>query len=341
MKKKYKAAIIGLGNIGFRYTLDPRREWISSHLEAYILHTDFEPVAVCDVNNRRLKAAGNYYPKLKLYTSWDEMVAREDLDILSVCVSPEVNYDVSCAGAISKLKAIIFEKPLAKDKETARLILNNLKKAKVHLVVNHFRRWQGIFLKLKQMIDSGLIGKIQKVNGYYATALFNGGIHLIDTLQYLLGAFTEIRALARTKFVNQDDFAYSAFGKINDIEAFITGFNKSDYNIFEIEIWGDKGRLFVDDFGTRIGLQKATSSRRFSAQKELRGVKEFKSNGLGSNFTNLLDNLASVLRHQAQAQLLCSAEDALQTIAVAESIVTSYNLGGSIITIRSRGKDYE
>ena len=61
MGDKIKAAIIGLGNIGYKYTLDSKRKWTSSHLEAYKKHTQFEPVAICDINEENLNNAKLYY----------------------------------------------------------------------------------------------------------------------------------------------------------------------------------------------------------------------------------------------------------------------------------------
>jgi predicted dehydrogenase len=336
MKEKFNAGVIGLGNIGFRYTLDPLRNWISSHVEAYNSHPGFELVACCDIDPDRLKDLKDCCPQVRLYTSWENMLAAENLDVLSVCVSPELNYEVSCSDNFSKLKAVIFEKPFSKDTAAGLKIVDNVRGAGVIAAVNHFRRWQGTFLKLKDLIDSDAIGDIRKIIGRYATTLFNGGIHLIDTIQYLAGNFTEIRALDRIKVSNPADFAYSAYGKVDNTEVFITGFDKSCYNIFEIEIWADKGKLFVDNFGTRIRLSEALPSERFSLQKELTEVKEFDSGDLGSNFPNLLDNLFSALSGRKESRILCRPEDSLQTIKVAEQIVHSYNSGGSLIKLAGR-----
>ncbi len=326
-----------MGNIGFRYTLDPLRKWISSHLEAYTIHRDFKLIAGCDSNIDRLNEVKRYYPRLNLYASWEEMLSMEDLDILSICVSPEINYEISFSAAISKMKAVIFEKPFSRNAESGIKMIDNLKKTKLITAVNHFRRWQGSFLKTKELLDSGIVGSIRRIEGRYSTGLLNGGgVHLIDTIQYLVGNFTEVMALNRVRMVDTEDDAFSAYGRINSTEVFIAAFNKSDYNIFEIDIWGDKGKLSVDEFGTRISFQEATSSSRFSSQKELSEPEIFKADGLGSNFTNLLDNLVSVLDGENACRVLCGPEDAMQAIRVADGILESYNSKGLLINLEDR-----
>ena len=146
MNKKFKAGIIGLGNIGFRYTLDPLRNGISSHVEAYNSHPGFELIACCDIAPGRLNDVKDYCPDLRFYTSWENILTKEDLDVLSICVSPGLNYEVSCSNNFSKLKAVIFEKPFSKDTATGLKIIDNIRDAEIIAAVNHFRRWQ-IFFK--------------------------------------------------------------------------------------------------------------------------------------------------------------------------------------------------
>jgi len=322
MVKKFKAGIIGAGNIGFRYTLDPLRNWVSSHLQAYRKHQDFEPVAICDIDGTKLREAKSYMPSLRVYASWREMLKNERIDILSVCVSPEINFEVCVSPYFKNIKALILEKPFARNVSAGRRVIRILKEKKVVAAVNYFRRWQKTFWTAKDIIHSGKIGMILKVNAFYPCGIWNGGSHMVDALHFLLGNFDKIQALSRSDVPGSDDPLYSVFGHIGDIEVFLCGFKRKNFNIFDIEIWGRKGKIIISDYGKRIILQQALSSSRFSGQKELAVTKEIVIDKYNRYFLDLLDNISGVLKNR-ETNVLCTPGEALKTTRVIQAIEDS------------------
>lgn len=323
MPKKFKAGIIGAGKIGFGYTLDPLKNWISSHLQAYHSHPDFEPVAICDINKAKLKTAKSYLPSLRVYASWKEMLKKEKIEILSICVSPKLNLEVCESSFLKNIKAAILEKPLARDIQAGRRIIRALESKKVIAAVNYFRRWQKTFWDSKDIIHSGKIGKILKVNACYPNGIWAGGSHMIDALHYLLGNFSKVLALSKTKVEHINDSIYSVFGYISDIEVYLCGFKKRNFNIFNIEIWGTEGRIIISDFGKKVILEQAVASRRFSQQRELMTTKEIIVKEYNCYFFNLLSNLSRVLENK-EKRVLCTTEDALRTTIVIRGIEDSF-----------------
>lgn len=326
MQKKYRAGIIGLGNIGFRYTLDNLRKWTSSHLEAYVSHPDFEPVAGCDIKETRLKDAKDYYPKLRLYNSWEKMLSGEDLDILSVCVSPELNFDVCSSPLSNNLKALILEKPMSRDTQTGMKITEILKAKKTITAVNYFRRWQRTFFIVKNLIDSGKIGKILKINAFYPSGIYIGGSHMIDIIQYMVGDFNKVQSLGKKNIPKKGDSLYTVYGLIGDIEVYMTGFDKNNFNIFDTEIWGEKGKIVITDYCRKIILYRASPSKRFSKQKEMDVEKTITVKEYNSYFSNLLSNISGVLKGK-EKNVLCTPEDALKNVRVIEAICHSHASG--------------
>ncbi len=322
MAKKLKAGIIGAGNIGFRYALDPLRNWVSSHLQAYREHRDFEPVAICDIDSVKLREAKSCMPSLRIYASWREMLKNERIDILSVCVSPEINFEVCASPYFKNIKALILEKPFARDVRAGRRISRILKEKKVVAAVNYFRRWQKTFWTAKDIIHSGKMGIILKVNAFYPSGIWNGGSHMIDALHFLLGNFDKIQTLSKADVTGSTDPFYSVFGHIGNIEVFLCGFKRENYNIFDIEIWGSKGKIIFTDFGKRITLQQALPSNRFSGQKELAVTKEITIDKYNCYFLGLLDNISGVLKNR-KAEILCTPEEALKTTKVIRAIEDS------------------
>lgn len=323
MSKKFKAAIIGVGNVGFRYTSDPLRKWICSHLQAYKEHPHFIPVSVCDIDKNRLIDAKRYIPTLNTYSSWEKMLQDEEIDILSVCVSGKLNFEVCTSSSISKLRAIILEKPLSADTRIASKIVKVLRSKKIAAAVNYFRRWQKTFWLAKELVLSGEVGEIFRVDATYPAGIWAGGSHMIDILQYLLGNFQKVKTLNKVSGFRKDDPIYSVLAIMGNAEVYLRGVNKSYFNIFEIELWGRRGMIIIHDFGRRITVKHARKSHRFSGQKELFTAKEASVEGYNNYFYNLLTDLSNAMLDK-KAIILCPPEEALKTTKIIVAIEDSY-----------------
>lgn len=332
-KARFKAAIIGAGNIGFGFSLDPLRKWPASHLQAYKEHSDFKPVAICDIDRVRLDKAGKYAAGIHTYRSWTEMLKKEEIDILSVCVSPEFNARICGSPLLAKVKALILEKPLAANLRESVKIVNHLNSRDIIAVVNYFRRWQETLHIARELIDSGAIGKIVKICGFYPAGLYTGGSHMIDAATFLLGDFSEVKTLGKFISSKKGDALYTFFGRILGIEAYFSGLDKSNYNIFEMEVWGTKGKLRIYDFCSKIAVFEARASLCFCGQKELFLARKIEVKDYNLYFRNLLDHMSLLLKGKIKKPI-CAPVDALKTSAVIEAVVASDASGGREVNLK-------
>ena len=97
-------------------------------------------------------------------TSWQEVLARKDIDVVDICTPGDSHAPIAVAAAEAG-KAILCEKPLANTVADAERMHAAVKKAGVvNMVCHNYRRCPAVALA-KQIIDDGQIGDIHHYRG--------------------------------------------------------------------------------------------------------------------------------------------------------------------------------
>jgi predicted dehydrogenase len=144
-----------------------------AHSNAYLrVGTFFElpaaPImrAACDVNPADLDAFCERFGWKSQETSWEKLVARDDIDLIDICTPNALHMPVAVAAAKAG-KHVFCEKPIAMDAEEARQMLEAARTADVrHMVAFNYRRVPAIALA-KQMIEDDKIGRVFHFNAVY------------------------------------------------------------------------------------------------------------------------------------------------------------------------------
>ena len=122
--------------------------------------------AACDNVAANLKPFCRQFGWASQETSWEDLVARDDIDLIDICTSNAVHMPIAVAAAKAG-KHVICEKPVAMNADEARVMLDAAKKAGVrHMVAFNYRRVPAIALA-RGMIDEGKIGKVFHFNAVY------------------------------------------------------------------------------------------------------------------------------------------------------------------------------
>lgn len=194
----YRAAIVGLNFIA----ADPHVEDLGppwgprhamSHAAAYAEQPHVEVVAVCDLRRDLLEEFAarwsSRWPGLRTYTSVEEMLAREQLDLISVCVPDHLHAQVVIPAAQAGVRGILCEKPLATTLKDADAMIEAVERHGAVMVVGHTRRWVPEFAVARQMIRRGEIGAVRSVEVSWhmpRAMLFRNGTHFVDMMLYLI-----------------------------------------------------------------------------------------------------------------------------------------------------------
>jgi predicted dehydrogenase len=212
-------------------------------------------------------------------TSWEEVVRREDIDVVDICTPGDTHLPIALAAAEAG-KVVFCEKPLANNVADAERMLEAVRAAGViHMLCHNYRRVPAVTLA-KRLIEEGRIGVVRHYRGTYlqdwlvnpevprvwrlekskagSGALGDIASHSIDLARYLVGEITEVAGLLET-FVKErpapegkgllpvevDDAALSLVrfedGAVGSIEATRFAPGRRNYNRFEVN--GSKGSL--------------------------------------------------------------------------------------------------
>lgn len=120
-------------------------------------------VSICGKKTDRLLAYCGQIGLKKMYTDWQQMLDKEDLDVVALAVTPAAQYVIAKA-AIQKNIDVWAEKPLAPTYKQAVELYNLAKKHKVINTVDfifpEIAEWQMV----KKMIDQQVYGKLKHVS---------------------------------------------------------------------------------------------------------------------------------------------------------------------------------
>ncbi|MBM4047908.1 MAG: Gfo/Idh/MocA family oxidoreductase [Planctomycetes bacterium] len=120
---------------------------------------DLKWVAVCDKDTERLKAAKDEFPHLQTYASVTEMLAKADIDMVSV-VTPHFTHAPIAIECMKAGKHVVVDKAMCLSVAEATAMIETAKKNGVMLAVFHARRHDGNFRAIKEAVHSGRIGDV-------------------------------------------------------------------------------------------------------------------------------------------------------------------------------------
>ena len=170
-----RVGVIGTGAMG------------QHHVRIYSEMDDVELVGISDVDEKRVGELASQYSTLP-FTDYDELLA-QDLDAVSIVV-PTMLHKQVVLDALAVGTNVLIEKPIADTVENANAMISAAQDAGLTLMVGHIERFNPAVTKMKEIIDSGLLGKIVSIStrrvGPYNPRIRDVGI-ILD-----LGVFLEI-----------------------------------------------------------------------------------------------------------------------------------------------------
>lgn len=133
-----------------------------THL-AEMKNAGFIPVAACDIDPARAKAAEQEFPEIRGYTSIKEMLAHTDAQLLTV-ILPHNAHANAAVEVLNSGRHCIVEKPMATSSHEVHAMIAAAANNRLLLSVYHNRRWDGDFMAVEDIIrHRKLLGDIFKI----------------------------------------------------------------------------------------------------------------------------------------------------------------------------------
>ena len=260
--KEVRIGVIGFGNMGSNHA--------KSLYEGNVKNGKL--VAVCDINEEKLKKSKELYSDIVCYDNHHDMLEDSNIDAVIVA-TPHYDHPSIAIDALKANKHVVIEKPAGVYTKAVREmneVGNNTDRV---FAIMYNQRTDPYYSKVKELIDAGELGEIRRVNwiitdwyrpqsyynsgGWRATwagegggVLLNQDPHQLDIWQWICGMPTRIRAFCH-------------FGKMHDIEVeddvtayaeyangatgvFVTSTSDAP-GTNRLEISGDQGKIVVED----------------------------------------------------------------------------------------------
>lgn len=125
-----KVGIIGCGGMGTTHYLS---------LKALSGKMDLEVVAIADCREEFLKKAAAYFPNARTYSYGMDMIEKEELDIVHICL-PSYLHASHVVAAMEKKMNVFVEKPMCLTEKDTELILETEKRTGVKAMVGQVVR---------------------------------------------------------------------------------------------------------------------------------------------------------------------------------------------------------
>ncbi len=324
----YRAAVIGLGNIGFLFDLDAKREKTWSHTSAYLKCPETELVAAVEPDAEKKSLFAERHPDIPVYASVDELFENRAVDLVSISTPTATHPELMRAVSRHPVKAVFCEKPMAPSAAQCRDMLSLALDKGIILAVNHTRRWESTFLLAARMAARGDIGRIKAVHTYYPGQIYNIGTHLYDMVRMLTGR--DPRAVGGV-FAGPDssgspDPSISGLMLFDDFQCAVQATGKREDLVFEVDVIGDQGRFRIIENGYVLELFRFKDSPRYSGYRELvpEPVPELEDN---DRFLDAVRDIVQAMDRPG-ARAGCSAEDGYYAVHIAEEFLASARAGG-------------
>ncbi|CDQ18868.1 Predicted dehydrogenase [Halobacillus karajensis] len=258
-----KIAVIGCGSIAQ-----------NRHLPEYKANKNIEIQAVCDIVEERARKVGHVYGAA-VYTDYEELLRKEEVDAVSVCLPNYLHAPVSIA-ALKAGHHVLCEKPMATSKEEAEEMIQAAEQNGKKLMIAHNQRFVPSHVKAKELIASGELGKVYsfrttfghggpegwsaegedswffKKEQAFIGAMGDLGVHKADLLRYLLGEeFVDVAGFIENnakKDITVDDNAVCILRSESGIVGTMAAswaYNPNEDN--STVIYGEKGTLRLED----------------------------------------------------------------------------------------------
>ena len=343
MTDKVRVGIIGAGQIA------------QEHLKAYREIEDAEVVALSDINESAATRAAQEFGVAQTYSDFREMLRRDDIQAVDVCLHNNLHAPVSIA-ALQTGKNVYCEKPMAGSFSDAQAMLDAAKQSDRKLHIQLSTLYAGATHAAKTLIDDGQLGELYHarstgfrrrgrpfVDGYGSAnfvqkkqasggALYDMGVYHISQLLYLLGN-PEVARITGTTYQKIDMDEALRLESHYDVEELGLGLvhfaNGATLDI--IEAWaihlggmegscvvGSKGGVRLEPFGFyhNVGGLQTDSAMSHTGGATKGAVKS------QQHWIAALQN---------QVELLPTAEIALNTMLISEGIYLSEKLGREVL----------
>ena len=314
-------------------------------------------VRVCDVDFARGRVLAAQYG-VPYDPDW-RIALGSDVDAVIVSTPPTLHTEM-CVEALRAGKHVLCEKPLARNPEEGRQIVEAARAAQRHLATGFNYRFYPAIATARGIFDSGRIGALDHIRSYAGHpggsefthpwvhdvkvmgggALVDNGIHILDLTRYFLGEVVEVKGFRTGHVWGFEGCEDNAFALLKNAKGNIAQLQAS---------WSEwRGyRFYIEVFGTR-GCVRASYPPMYAEaawcdkpggemrrERFLFPVFQLKERLKSYRFTvvgSFVEEFACFVRAaRGEATRAASGRDGLRAVEIAHAVYQSSSGGGSVL----------
>ena len=213
MKKTYGVGVIGAGHAGRKHLMA-----IHDHPQTRVVG-----VAVARPSQQRAAALRAKFGAEFVTEDYRRLLARDDVEIICIS-SPNRFHAQQSIDSLAAGKHVLCEKPMVTSIEDALRVVAASQAARTSFLVGQICRFSPIFLAIKQLYDDGDLGQAFFAEADYIKQslhvhkrwwldprephfiVFNGGVHPLDLLRWVVGEVEEVQAYSNDVAVPEATF---------------------------------------------------------------------------------------------------------------------------------------
>jgi predicted dehydrogenase len=180
--------MINIGVIGYGY-------WGPNLVRNFAETPGAKVTTVADLDARRLESVKQRYPAVTTTTSFQDLLKDNSIDAIAIATPVSTHFELGMA-ALKAGKHVWLEKPMTETSLQARKLIDEAKRRKRALIIDHTFLYTGAVRKMAEVIKAGELGRVY----YYDSIRVNLGlfqrdvnvisdlaVHDFAILDYILG----------------------------------------------------------------------------------------------------------------------------------------------------------
>lgn len=336
---KIKIGIVGAGRMGI------------THYSIINSHPDVEIESIADPSTLILTMMSKYLP-VKTFKDYNELMEETKPDAILVCTPPNLHFPIAKKAAEKGIHVFV-EKPFTTKYDEASELARLFSGTKLVNQVGYVNRFNDVFVKVKELLDAQLIGKVIRFksemfsctitnsdegSGWRATresgggAVFEMASHAIDLVNFLIGKPDKIAGSSLNQIYskNVEDIASTTMLYKNGVSGTLyVNWSDTSYRkpTNKMEIFGLGGRILADQHSLKIFLNQ--DNEQFNMRQGWNTLyitdifKPVPFYVRGNEFTRQLYHFVDCIQGKA-ARNLCSFADGVATLEVIENLFNDY-----------------
>lgn len=232
--------------------------------------------AVCDLDSKKATFLSEKI-HCRVAENPSQLLESNDIQLVVVATN-NVSLAPLTLEAVKKGKHVLVEKPGACQSSQLKEIQSAAEKTGAQVKVGYNHRYHPAFLKAREIVDTGDLGRMMFVRARYGHGgrvgydkewradpalsgggeLIDQGVHLIDLAKWFLGKFDHVYGDARTYYWNMpvDDNAFMHLRTSEGQNAWLHVSCTEWKNTFSFEVYGELGKLHIEGLGGSYGMER-------------------------------------------------------------------------------------